>query len=232
MLRLQHVARAGEHERGRLVGDDHHRLEPPEIPVGAPVLGKLHGGAHELAGILLELRLEPLQQRKGVGGRAGEAGDHVALGELSDFAGVVLHHGLADADLPVAGHHDLAALAHGDDGRPVPGWELFGQRDTPAADEAGLEPERRLRPRSRCALFRSATSGAQIAGGAPTAAAPRSTFRSDAAARGAPAARRDRGGGERSHRPASSPAPASATSRCCRYWHRAARRCAHRRSAR
>ena len=36
-------------------------------------------------GILLELRLEPLEQREGVGGGAGEAGDHLALAERADL---------------------------------------------------------------------------------------------------------------------------------------------------
>ena len=77
MLRLQHVAGAGQRQRDVLVGDEHHRLEPAQVAVGAPVLGELDGGAHQLVGILLELGLEPLEQREGIGGGAGEAGDHV-----------------------------------------------------------------------------------------------------------------------------------------------------------
>ena len=80
-----------------LVGDDHHRLEPAQIAVGAPVLGELDGGAHQLVGILLELGLEPLEQGEGVGGGAGKAADHLAAGEAPDLLGGVLHHGVADA---------------------------------------------------------------------------------------------------------------------------------------
>ena len=59
-----------------LVGDRHHRLEPAQIAVGAPVLGELDAGAGQLPGILLELGFEPLEQGEGVGGGAGKAGDH------------------------------------------------------------------------------------------------------------------------------------------------------------
>ena len=59
----------------------HHRFEPAQVAVGAPVLGQLDAGPRQLAGILLELALEPLEQREGVGGGAGEAGDDVAAAE-------------------------------------------------------------------------------------------------------------------------------------------------------
>ena len=101
--RLQHVAGAGQDQRDLLVGDQHHRLQPAQIAVGAPVLGELDAGAHELAGILLELGLQPFEQGEGVGGGAGEAGDHLALAEPAHLLGVALHDGLAEADLAVAG---------------------------------------------------------------------------------------------------------------------------------
>ncbi len=120
MLRLQHVAGAGERQRDRLVGDQHHRLQPAQIAVGAPVLGEFDAGAGQLVGILFELGLQPLEQGEGVGGGAGETGDHVAaLADAAHLAGVALHDGLAEADLAVAGDHDLAALAHGHDRRGV-----------------------------------------------------------------------------------------------------------------
>ena len=73
---LEHVAIAGEDQGHVLVGDDHHRLEVAQIFVGPPVLGELDRGAHQLAVMLLQLALEPLEQGEGVGGRAGEAADH------------------------------------------------------------------------------------------------------------------------------------------------------------
>ena len=109
-----------------LVGDDHHGFEPAQIAVGAPVLGELDRGAGELAGILLELGLEPLEQGEGVGGGAGEAADDVALAEPAHLLGVGLDDGLADRDLAVAADDDLAALADGQDGGAVPGAGLTG----------------------------------------------------------------------------------------------------------
>ena len=90
VLRLEHVAGAREDEADLLVGDEHHRLEPAQIAVGAPVLGEFDAGAHELAGILLELGFQPLEQGEGVGRRAGEAGDDLALAEPADLAGVAI----------------------------------------------------------------------------------------------------------------------------------------------
>ena len=120
VLRLQHVAVAGQHQRHGFVGDRHHRLEPAQVAVGAPVLGQLDAGARQLAGMLLELGLEPLEQGEGVGGGAGEAGDHAAAGQPPHLLRVRLHDRLAEADLAVAGDDDLAVLAHGKNGRAVP----------------------------------------------------------------------------------------------------------------
>ena len=70
---LEHVAIAAEQQRDLGIGDRHHRLEAAQVAVGAPVLGELDRGAHQLAGMALELGLEPLEQREGVRGAAGEA---------------------------------------------------------------------------------------------------------------------------------------------------------------
>ena len=72
VLGFEHVAVAGDDQRGRLVGDREQRLEPAEAALGAPVLGQLDRGAGEIAAVLLELLLEQLEQRERVGGRAGE----------------------------------------------------------------------------------------------------------------------------------------------------------------
>ena len=119
-LRLQHVAGARQHQADILVGDQHHRLQSAQIAVHAPILGEFDAGPGELTGILFELGFEPLEQREGVGGRAGEAGDHVALAEPSHFFGVALHDGLAEAHLTVAGDDRLAVLLHHYDGGCVP----------------------------------------------------------------------------------------------------------------
>ena len=109
-LRLQHVAGAGEHQRHLLVGDDHHGFQPAQVAVGAPVLGELNRRARELAGILLELGLQPLEQGEGVGGGAGKAADHVAFAELAHLFGISLDNGLADRDLAVAADGDQSRL--------------------------------------------------------------------------------------------------------------------------
>ncbi len=59
-----------------LVGDGHHRFQPAQIAVGPPVLGQFDAGAFKLVGEALQLGFQPFQQGEGVGGGAGEAGDH------------------------------------------------------------------------------------------------------------------------------------------------------------
>src|SRR5205085_8718214 len=57
----------------------------------------------------------------GVGGRAGEAADHLAaLTDPADLLRIGLDHRRLQRDLPVAGDHRLAVLAHADDRRAVP----------------------------------------------------------------------------------------------------------------
>ena len=119
-LRLQHVAGAGKNQRHLPVGDDHHGLEPPQVAVGAPVLGEFHTGAGELGRILLQLVFQPLEQGEGVGGGAGEAADHVALAERAHLPGVGLDDRRPEAHLAVAGDDDRAGLAHRQDGGAVP----------------------------------------------------------------------------------------------------------------
>ena len=118
---FEHVAGAGEHQRHLRVGDDHHRLQPAQIAVGAPVLGELDGRAHQLSGILLELGFQPFEQREGVGGGAGKTADHVTFAEPPHLLGIGFDDGLADRDLAVAADGDQAALADGQNGRAVPG---------------------------------------------------------------------------------------------------------------
>ncbi len=93
------------------------RLEIAQVLVGTPVLGELYGRAHQLVGILLELRLQPFQKREGVRRRAGEAlpitspFDRRRTWRPLPFITVWprLH-------LAIARHYHLAALAHRDDG--------------------------------------------------------------------------------------------------------------------
>ena len=75
--------------------------------------------AFEVAAVLLELRLEPREQREGVGGGPGKARQDRVVVEAPDLAGALLHDGVAEGHLAVAGEHGLAAVAHGQDGRRV-----------------------------------------------------------------------------------------------------------------
>ena len=68
------------------VQDDEHRFEAPQDAIGAPVLGELDGRAFEIAAILLELGLEPGEERERVGGRAGEPGQDAVVVEPPDLA--------------------------------------------------------------------------------------------------------------------------------------------------
>ena len=68
-----------------------HGFEITQVFVGAPVLGELDGGTHQLTGILLKLLFEPFEQGKGIGSGAGETGDDFALADTAHLAGIALH---------------------------------------------------------------------------------------------------------------------------------------------
>lgn len=112
-----HVAVAGEQEGASLVGDDEQGFEVAQNLVSAPLLAQLDGGAFEIAVILFELTLEACEQREGVRARAREPGKDTLVIESSHFARRALHHGVAERDLPVAGHRDARAAPDEQDGR-------------------------------------------------------------------------------------------------------------------
>ena len=118
VLGLDHVAVAGHDERRRLVRDAEQRLEPAQAAVGAPVLRELDRGAREVA-VLLQLALEPLEQREGIGRAAGEPGDHASLVQPAHLARIRLHDGVAERDLAVAAHGDETVAAHAEDSGAV-----------------------------------------------------------------------------------------------------------------
>src|SRR5215472_17778055 len=80
-VRLDDVPCPAEDEGPLDVGHDQQRLEPPEEAVGAPVLPQLHAGPGEVGLVLLELRLEALEEGEGVGGAPGEASEDAAVTE-------------------------------------------------------------------------------------------------------------------------------------------------------
>jgi hypothetical protein len=95
-------------------------IKAAQITVGAPVLGELDAGAGQLARILLQLGLQPLEQGERVGRRTGKPADDVAAPDRAHLAGVALDDGRTEADLPISGDHHLVALAHGQNGGAVP----------------------------------------------------------------------------------------------------------------
>ncbi len=69
--------------------------------------------------MFFQLGFEAFEQREGVGGAAGETGDHLAVVEAAHFARVALHDGIAQRYLAVAADHDVIAASNRDDGRAV-----------------------------------------------------------------------------------------------------------------
>jgi hypothetical protein len=66
--------------------------------------------------VLLQLGLQALEERQGVGGGARKAHDDLAVIEPPDLFGMVFHHHVAQSHLAVAGHRHLIAPAHHEDG--------------------------------------------------------------------------------------------------------------------
>src|SRR5690606_12820192 len=63
----------------------------------------------------LELALEALEQREGIGRASGKAGEDLAVVEPAHLAGIALHDGVAERDLPVAAHRNRAIAANSED---------------------------------------------------------------------------------------------------------------------
>ena len=95
------------------IGHREHRFEAAQDAVGAPVLGELDSGTRDIALVLLELRLEALEQRERVGGAAREACEDAVLIEAPHFARSRFHHDVAERHLAVAAERDLFAAPHG-----------------------------------------------------------------------------------------------------------------------
>src|SRR5258706_6268251 len=126
ILGLEHVAGARQHERDLSVGHQHHGFKAAEIAICPPVLGKLYGRPHQLTRILLKLAFQAFEKREGIGGRAGESADHVALGEPAHLLGVGLDNSLADRDLTVAANDGSAGLTDRENRGTVPKIEILG----------------------------------------------------------------------------------------------------------
>ncbi len=110
---LNQITCAGEQVGCLRVHDDEHGLEAPEHPIRPPVLGELDGRALEIAAILLQLGLEPRKKSERVSGGACETRQDSIVVEPPYLSRVVLDDGGAEGHLPVARHHRLVAVAHG-----------------------------------------------------------------------------------------------------------------------
>ncbi len=95
------------------VHDDQHRFEPPEHPIGAPVLRELDRGSLEVTAILFELGFEARKERKRIGGRSGKPRENPVVVEAANLPRALFDDGVAEGDLPVAGHYGMIAVAHG-----------------------------------------------------------------------------------------------------------------------
>jgi hypothetical protein len=122
-----------------LVGHRQHGFQAAQHAVGAPVLGQLDGGAHQVALVLFQLGLEALEQREGVGRGAGKTGQHLLAVELAHLARAALTTMLPSVTWPSPPRATLRAAAHAEDGGAVVAFHgvfLSGGR-WPAAIKAG-----------------------------------------------------------------------------------------------
>ena len=111
-VRFDHVALSADEEGLALVGDQKQGFQRAQHLVGAPVLGQLDGGAAQVAVILLQLRLEASEQREGVGGGTGKAGEDLVLIQAANLAGRVLNDAFPEGDLAVSGHNHFSIPAN------------------------------------------------------------------------------------------------------------------------
>src|SRR3972149_3160000 len=103
VVRLDEIAVSGEQEDMPRVGNDEHRIQTPEHPVGTPVLGQLHRGSLQITPILLKLAFEFREERLGVGGGPGETGENLTVGKTSQFLGALLEDRVTTSNSPIRG---------------------------------------------------------------------------------------------------------------------------------
>ena len=119
VLRLQHIAGPGDHQRRRRVGHGEHRLQPPQHAIRTPVLRQFDGRTRQVPLVLLELGLEALEQRERIGRGAGESREHAFVIQPSHLARRRLDDDVAERDLPVAAQGDRAVASNGQNGCSV-----------------------------------------------------------------------------------------------------------------
>jgi hypothetical protein len=99
------------------IRDGEQRLQAPQHPVAAPILGQLDCRTGEVTRETLELLFELLEQGERVGRGACEPGQHLPPGEFPHLVGVRLHDGIADRHLSVPAHRHLPVPVDAQDRR-------------------------------------------------------------------------------------------------------------------
>ena len=117
VVRLDDLPLATHQEQVLAVGHHQKCVQPVQIAVRPPVLGQLYHRPREVGRKTLDLCLQPLEQSKGIGHRAGEPAEYLALLEDPDLLGGALHDGVAQRHLPVTTQRNTAVKAHRHDGR-------------------------------------------------------------------------------------------------------------------
>src|SRR5690242_1717565 len=115
-VRLDNVSLAAEQEGLVLVADQQQSFQVPQVLVGAPILGQFHGGAANVAVVLLQLGFKAAEEGKGVGSRAGKAGQNLVAIEAANLAGSMFDYAFAQCNLTVSCHHHVPIPAHTQNG--------------------------------------------------------------------------------------------------------------------
>ena len=88
------------------------RLEPPQYPVTAPILTKLHHRFGQVPRVAFELLLKLLKQCKRVRCRSSKPSQHLAITDQTHLFRVRFHDRLANGDLSIATHSYRSGLAN------------------------------------------------------------------------------------------------------------------------
>src|SRR6266496_4923491 len=99
---LDDIALAAQQKCLLFVGNQQQSFQVTQELVGTPVFGQLHGGAADVAVILLQFGLKAAEKRERVRSRAGKSGQNLLLIQAADLLGRVLYNAAAERDLAVS----------------------------------------------------------------------------------------------------------------------------------
>src|SRR3984957_12620826 len=98
---LYHVPLPAQQKRRFLVANQQQRFQMTQKFIGPPIFRQLHGGAPQVAVILLELSLEAAEKRERVGGRPGKSRQNLVVVEAANLLRGVLDHRFAKRNLAI-----------------------------------------------------------------------------------------------------------------------------------